>query len=449
MLRRFAVGALTLTALTTPAIAQQTVSDLVTDFTLDNGMQVVVIEDHRAPVVVQMVWYRAGSADEKPGVSGIAHFLEHLMFKGTDSFGPGKFSATVAANGGTDNAFTNYDFTAYHQRVAADRLPLMMEMEADRMTHLNLDEDAIKTERQVILEERSMRTDSNPQALFGEQTRAAQYLNHHYGIPVIGWRHEMEQLNLQEAEDFYKMYYAPNNATLVVAGDVTPDEVHKLADQYYGVIPANPDLPDRVRPQEPEQRAERRVIFKDARVAQPYVSRTYLAPERDHDDQKPAAALVMLAQLLGGGQSGYLTDKLVFEKKIATYTSAFYNDTSLDDTNFGVYAVPAPGVSLEDAEAALDDALASFIKDGVDPAALERIKMQVRASQVYDRDDVAGLAQMYGAALSQGLTVSDIQAWPEILQEVQPDDIIAAAKQVLNKDHAVTGYLMSDKEVTQ
>lgn len=453
MLRRLAAGAMTLatlsTALATPALAQETSKDLVTDFTLDNGMQVVVIEDHRAPVVVQMVWYKAGSADEQPGVSGIAHFLEHLMFKATDKLESGEFSATVAENGGTDNAFTSYDATAYHQRVAADRLPIMMEMEADRMVNLNLTEDVVKTERDVILEERNMRIDSDPGALFQEQMRASQYLNHHYGIPVIGWRHEMEELDLQDAKDFYQTYYAPNDAILIVAGDVTPDEVKTLAETYYGPIPANPDLPERVRPQEPPQRAERRLVFSDPRIAQPYVTRTYLAPERDPGDQTKAAALVMLAQLLGGGQTGYLTEKLVLDEQKAVYTSAYYNGTSLDETVFGTYIVPAPGVSLEEAEAAMDAALAGFVEEGVNEEDLERIKLQIRAQDIYDRDDVAGLARMYGTGLTRGLTIQDIQDWPEILQAVTPEDIIAAAQEVLNRDRAVTGYVMSDEEITQ
>src|SRR6056297_2795767 len=214
-------------------------AETVSGFTLDNGLEVVVIEDTRAPVVVHMLWYRVGAADEPPGKSGIAHFLEHLMFKGTDTLAPGEFSETVKANGGSDNAFTSWDYTGYFQRVAADRLPLMMEMEADRMRNLAMSEDDVRTERQVILEERSQRVDSDPASQFGEQRRAAQYLNHPYGIPIIGWRHEMETLDQDAALDFYRQYYAPNNAILIVAGDADPDEVRRLAEKHYGPIPAN------------------------------------------------------------------------------------------------------------------------------------------------------------------------------------------------------------------
>ncbi|MGI3169519.1 M16 family metallopeptidase [Pseudooceanicola sp. C21-150M6] len=427
--------------LTTTAVAAQAQEDRVSTFALDNGMQVVVVEDHRAPVVVQMVWYKAGSADETPGVSGVAHFLEHLLFKGTDSLESGELSRTVAENGGTDNAFTSYDHTAYYQRVAADRLGLMMSMESDRMRNLRLTEDDIRTEREVIIEERNQRTENSPQALFREQTSAAQYLNHRYGVPVIGWRHEMEHLSLDDAMDYYTTYYAPNNAVLVVAGDVTPDGVKALAEQYYGPIPANPDLPERARPQEPPQTAARRMAYADPRVAQPYVSRSYLAPERDPGDQEQAAALTLLAEVLGGGQTSYLNEKLSFDTQTAVYTSAYYDGTSLDDTTFGLVIVPAAGVTLEEAEKALDDTVARFIEEGVDPEQLDRIKMQLRASQVYAQDDVERIARRYGSALTQGLTIEDVQQWPDILQAVTGEEIIAAAKSVFDPRRSVTGYL--------
>ncbi|KUF12870.1 M16 family metallopeptidase [Pseudoponticoccus marisrubri] len=425
--------------------------DPVTTFSLDNGMEVVVIEDHRAPAVVHMVWYKAGAADEQPGASGVAHFLEHLLFKGTDTLEPGEFSATVAANGGTDNAFTSYDQTAYFQRVAADRLGLMMQMEADRMLNIRLGPDDILTERDVIIEERNQRVENDPAALFREQTRAALYLNHPYGTPVIGWKHEMEALDLDDALSFYRTHYAPNNAVLVVAGDVTPEEVRRLAEEHYAPLPPNPALGERVRPQEPVQMAERRLSFRDPRVAQPYVIRSYLAPERDSGAQEKAAALTLLAEVLGGGQTSVMTQKLQFETQKAVYTSAFYSGVSLDDTSFGLVIVPAPGVTLEEAEAAMDATLAEFLETGVDPEQLERIKFQIRAQQIYGRDDAGSLARRYGRALTEGLTVEDVQAWPEILDAVTGEDIIAAAREVFDRDRSVTGYLMNTEtaEVTQ
>lgn len=421
----------------------------VTTFELENGMQVVVVEDHRAPVVQHMVWYRAGSADETSGTSGVAHFLEHLLFKATDTLAEGELSATVAANGGRDNAFTSFDYTAYFQRVAADRLEIMMRMEADRMRNIRLTETNIETERKVIIEERNQRTENNPRALLSEQMRAVQFHNHRYGVPIIGWMHEMETLDMEDVLGFYETYYHPNNAILVVSGDVEPDEVRRLAARYYGVIPENTDLPKRQRSAEPPQTAERRVLLRDTRVAQPYVSRSYLATERNSGDQHMAAALTLLADLLGGGTTSYLTEKLQFETQKAVYTSAFYGGVSLDDATFSVVVVPTVDVSLEEAEDAMDATLAQFLVDGVDEDRLARIKYQLRASEIYGRDNVDGIANRYGRALASGLTVEDVQSWPEVLQAVTADEIMAAARKVLVRNASVTGWLMRNEEVIQ
>ncbi|MBO9399739.1 pitrilysin family protein [Shimia sp. R9_3] len=447
MLRRIVLALAMTAGMTAPL---QAADDLVSTYTLDNGMQVVVVEDHRAPVVMHMVWYKAGSADERPGVSGVAHFLEHLLFKGTETLEPGEFSATVAANGGRDNAFTSYDVTAYHQRVASDRLELMMRMESDRMVNLQLDEEDILTERDVIIEERNQRVENNPGALFREQLSAAQYLNHRYGVPVIGWRHEMEALDLEDALEFYEAYYAPNNAILIVAGDVEPDEVKALADQYYGVIPANTELPPRARPSEPPQSSARRMVFYDPRVAQPYVTRSYLAPERNSGDQHQAAALTLLAELLGGGQTSVLSQKLQFETKQSVYAGSWYRGTSLDATTFNLIMVPAPGVEMQEAEEAMDGAVAEFMQEGVDEAHLERIKMQLRASQIYERDNVESVANRYGRGLTSGLTIADIQEWPEILNAITSEEIMAAAEEIFDGRKSVTGWLMTqEQEVSQ
>ncbi|WP_417604147.1 M16 family metallopeptidase [Primorskyibacter flagellatus] len=426
-----------------------TPQDDVTTFALDNGMEVVVIEDHRAPVVVNMVWYKAGSADEPEGASGVAHFLEHLLFKGTDTLDPGEFSRTVARNGGSDNAFTSYDYTAYFQRVAADRLDLMMQMEADRMVNLRLDEKDILTEREVIIEERNQRTENDPGALFGEQRNAALYMNHRYGVPIIGWRHEMVTLDLDDALSYYRKNYAPNNAILVVAGDVKPEDVRSMAEQHFGVLPPNPELTDRARPDEPPQRAERRLTYRDARVAQPYVSRVYLAPSRNHDDQKTAAALVLLSEILGGGQTSKLVRALTFDSQTAVWAGAFYDATRLDESSFGIAVVPSEGVSLQEAEDAMDRVIAEFLAEGVDAAQLDRIKMQLRSQAIYSRDNVERLANRYGQALATGLTVEDVQAWPDILQAVTGEEIVAAARDVFDRNQAVTGWLTTHEEVTQ
>lgn len=415
----------------------------VTSFELDNGMQVVVLEDHRAPVVVHMVWYKVGAADEPSGKSGIAHFLEHLLFKGTDDLAAGELSATVARNGGSDNAFTSWDYTAYFQRVAADRLGLMMQMEADRMRDLDMTEDDVRTERDVVLEERNQRTDGEAGALFQEQSRAAQYLNHPYGTPIIGWRHEIRKLNREDAFAFYQRYYAPNNAVLVVAGDVDPNEVRALAEKHYGPVRPTVDLGERERPEEPPQLAERRLMFTDARVSQPYISRSYLAPERDAGDQREAAKLTILAELLGGnGATSVLGRKLQFGSQQAIYASAYYNGMSLDESTFGLVMVPTPGTEMRVAEEALDGALDEFLSEGVETAQFERLKFQIKAAQIYAEDDIQSLARKYGAGLSSGLTTDDVEAWPELLTSVTEEEVMDAARKVFDRRNAVTGWVM-------
>ncbi len=431
-------GVLALAALT-PAAAG---AEAAKTFTLPNGLEVVVIEDHRAPVVVQMIWYKVGAADEVPGKSGIAHFLEHLMFKGTDKVPPNAFSALVEAQGGDDNAFTSWDYTAYYQRIAADRLPMVMEMEADRMRNLRLLPEDVDTEREVILEERAQRTDSEPSALLNEQMRAALFRNGHYGIPVIGWRHEMEGLTQEDALAWYRRYYAPNNAYLVIAGDVTVDQVRTLAEKWYGPISPSEGIVPRERPQEPPSYAERRITLADPRVADPYIYRMYLAPERDPGSQKQAAALSILAELLGGnGQTSVLARALQFDRPTAVYSAAFYDGTAIDDGTFGVYVVPAPGVTLARAEAELDAVLAKFLADGPDPKDFERIKTQIRAGEIYARDDAEGLARMYGEELSVGLSLTDIEEYDDVLAAVTIEDVRAVAALVLDRKAAVTGWL--------
>ena len=430
----------------TPALA-----DEVTTFRLDNGLDVVVIEDHRAPVVTQMVWYRTGAADEPPGLSGIAHFLEHLMFKGTQTLAPGEFSATVEAQGGDDNAFTSWDYTAYFQRVAADRLDLMMQLESDRMRNLQISEADIITERAVIIEERKQRTDSSPGALLQEQMRAALFLNHPYRIPIIGWQHEIQQLDLPDALDHYTRFYAPNNAILVVAGDVTPEQVRDMAQTHYGPLPPSDAIVERLRPAEPPQIAERRLTLSDQRVSEPYVLRSYIAPERNPGDQQQAAALTILAELLGGsGQTSLFAQGLQFgPEPVAVYASAFYDGTTLDDATFGLVVVPMPGVDLATAESAMDDLIKTFLETGPDRDDLERIKTQIRADQIYARDNVDGLARRYGEALAVGLTVQDVQDWPAVLDSVTADQVRQAARDVLTRNAAVTGWLMPTQEAAQ
>ncbi len=412
----------------------------VTTFTLDNGMDAVVIEDRRAPVVTHMVWYRVGAADEPLGKSGIAHFLEHLMFKGTDEIPEGAFSRIVAENGGRDNAFTSRDYTAYFQNIAADRLETVMRMEADRMTDLVLSEAVVATERDVILEERSQRTDNDPGALFSEQMSAALYMNHPYGVPVIGWRAEMEGLSREDALAFYERHYAPDNAILVVAGDADPDEVRRLAETHFG--PLEPSgAPRAMRPQEPPHLAPRRIEMRDARVRQPYMLRQYLAPSRVSGEAREAAALTILAQVLGGGATSRLTQALEKSAGAAVGTGAWYSGQSLDAAAFGLYAAPAPGVALPDLEARLDAVLAELAREGPTEEELARARAGVSAAEIYAQDSLSGLARRYGAARAVGLSVEDVQTWPELLKAVTAEDVREAAAS-LRLEASVTGYLM-------
>ncbi len=430
-----------LTFAATAPVARAAVEDDVTHARLDNGLQIVVIQDRRAPVVTHMIWYKGGAIDEVAGQSGIAHFLEHLMFKGTDTLAPGEFSRVVADNGGTGNAFTSADFTGYFQRVASDRLGLMMQMEADRMRNLRISDEDIETERAVVLQERASRVDNSPEAVFREQREAALYLNHPYGRPVIGWAHEIEVLTREQIMAFYRRHYAPNNAILVVAGDVDPEDVIAMARVHYGPIAAAANLPARVHPAEPPQLAARRMSFTDPRVRQPYVSRSYLAPGRQSGDQKPAAALSMLSRLLGGGVTSWLTEELVYEQAVALDAGAYYRGASLGPGVFGVYITPREGISLDEAEGHLDAALAAFLEVGPDPAELERLKAQARAQEIYALDSQRGRAQRYGAGLASGLTVADIEGWSDLVQALSVEDVQNAARGLFDLRRSVTGHI--------
>ena len=427
-----------------PTVALAEMPPGISHFTLPNGLETVVIEDHRAPVVVQMVWYKIGSADEAPGKSGIAHYLEHLMFKGTDKLAPGELSKIVTANGGSDTAFTYYDYTAYIQRIASDHLPLVMEMEADRMANLKIGEDDWQAERQVVLAERTEYVDSDPSAVFIEEHDAVQFYNHPYRRPVIGWREEVEGLTREDALAWYDAHYAPNKAVLVLAGDVTPERARELAEEYYGTIPPEGEATPRMRPQEPAQASQRRMQRVDARVAQPEMIRTTIVPERNPGDQKPAAALTVLAELLGGSmKTSVLGRKLALPGK-ALYVDADYDGLSLDPTIFALSLVPAEGADLAKAEAEFDAVLQEFLETGPDPEQLDRVKTDIRADQIYSQDSASARAEDYGEGLSVGLSVEDVNDWQDILDAVTAEDVVAAAHLVLDTPATGTSWLLPE-----
>ena len=423
-----------------PATAQ-TAPQRPTTFTLSNGLSVIVIPDRRTPVVTQMIWYKVGSTDETPGKSGLAHFLEHLMFKGTSAHPAGEFSQLIARIGGNENAFTSYDYTAYYQRVSRDKLATMMAFEADRMTGLILKDENVLPERDVVLEEYNMRVGNSPDARLTEQIMAALYLNHPYGRPVIGWHQEIEKLNREDALAFYKRFYAPNNATLVIAGDVSADEVRPMIEAAYGKIPPQPAIPpQRIRPQEPEHAGPR--------VEQPGLRRYYLVPSSVTATPAQGAALEVLAQLMGTGSNSLLYRALVVDKPLAVSASAWYQGTGVDPTQFGISASPKPGVEFPQVEQVIDEVIAKLATDPVPADELERIKTQMIAQAIYAQDSQTTLARWYGAAVTVGLSVDDIGAWPDRIRAVTAEQVRDAARTWLEKKRSVTGYLIKDTAAT-
>jgi len=416
----------------------------ITNFTLSNGLEVVVIPDHRAPVVTHMVWYKVGSADETPGKSGLAHFLEHLMFKGTAKNPFGHFSQVVATIGGQENAFTAADYTGYFQRVPRDELKKMMELEADRMTGLVLTDDVVRPELNVVLEEQNMRVGNNPAARLGEQMDAALYLNHPYGRPVIGWRQEIEQLDREGALDFYRRFYTPNNAIVVIAGDVTPEDVRAFAQDTYAKVPRSGEVKPRVRPQEPVQEAARTVTLGDPRVTQPSLNRYYLVPSSTTARPGESEALDVLTHILGRGANSRLYRTLVVDKGVAVNAGASYDGTAVDNTRLSVYATPKPETSLPQLEQAIDAVLADVVENGVSAEELERSKNRLIADAVYANDNQRTLAQWYGASLATGATVDQVRTWPDRIRLVNADAVRDAARRWLDKRRSVTGYLVKD-----
>jgi zinc protease len=414
----------------------------VTDFKLDNGLEVVVIPDHRAPVVTHMIWYKVGAADETPGKSGLAHFLEHLMFKGTEKNPGDAFSQEVAEIGGQENAFTTSDYTGFFQRVPREHLKEMMALEADRITGLVLTDEVVKPELNVVLEEQNMRVANNPVGRLGEQMDAALYLNHPYGRPAIGWRHEIEKLSRDDALAFYRRFYTPNNAVVIVAGDVSAEEVKADAEATYGKVARRAEDNPRQHPMEPVQEAPRTVTLADSRVEQPSVTRNYLVPSETTAKPGESEALDVLASVLGSGSNSRLYRTLVVDKGIALNAGADYASTALDYAKLGVYGVPKPGVSLSQVEAGIDAVLADVVEHGVTADELDGAKNRLIAEAVYAQDNQATLARWYGAAIACGETVDMVQAWPDHIRAVTPEAVQAVARQWLDRRRSVTGYLV-------
>jgi zinc protease len=447
--RHLAALALSL-ALAIPALAQDAPETQgIAHWTMDNGLEVVVIPDQRAPIVTHMVWYKVGSADDLPGKSGNAHFLEHLMFKGTAKHPAGELDRVVNELGGSHNAFTTTDVTAYMQTIPPEALATMMDFEADRMRGLVLTPEIIGEERNVVIEERRQRTDSNPQGVLGEEVTATLYQNHPYRIPTIGWMGEMEQLNTVDATNFYQRYYQPNNAVLVVAGDVDPDTVRALAEASYGKVPRGPDLPPRVRPAEPQQDTARTVTIKDARVGVPSFSRNWVVPNYRTAAPGEAEALDLLSEILGGGTRSRFYQEIVVKKGIAAGAGAGYAGGSYDPSAFTVYGAPQGEHSLADVEKAVDEQIARLIRDGITAKELDSAKMRFVRSMIFARDQQASMANIYGSMLATGRTVEDITQWPERIRAVTPEQVQAVAAKYLDPSIAVTSYLLPSEQEGQ
>jgi len=428
-------------SLALPSYAKEEAPKLDVDvFTLDNGLQVVVIPQRRVPIVTHLLAYKVGGADEPAGLSGMAHFFEHLMFKATKNHTAGELDAAVQAAGGDHNAFTNHDSTVYYQKITPDALPKMMEFEADRMRNLVLDDATIETERQVVLEERLMRTDNNPSGILGEAFSSTLYVNHPYGRPVIGWRQEIENVTREQLTDFYNRYYVPNNAILVVAGDVDTETVKKLAEETYGKIERGPDLPERVRPKEPASRTERTVTLADDRVSIPSFSQAWIAPAAYSDERHLNDALAVLGEILGGSERSRLHRRLVINERIAARVFAYLYG-SRDYAQFVVGADPINADALEAVEAAIREELEAVIRDGVTAEELETAKKVYESALIFQRENLMNRAVQYASDLIEGASVDELDDTRERLEAVTLENIQEAARKYLLLDKSVKAYL--------
>jgi len=444
--RRVAVGGLLAASLTLPrAAARASLFEVERrpseTFTLKNGLQVVVLPSKRAPIVMQLLVYKVGSADETFGQTGIAHFLEHMMFKGTDTVGPREFSRIVSRNGGRENAFTSMDMTGYHQTIAADRLELVMRMEADRMANLRIIDEELMPERQVVLEERRMRVDNVPAELLDEAVREQLFGRHKpYAMPTAGYADDVKKLGVSDLAAFYRRFYTPNNAVLIVAGDATPETVQKLAETHYGPIPSRPVEPRR-RPAQGGTGLPQRLTRADARVAEPRWSRDFIAPSYRVGDVRQAYALLVLAELFGGSETSRLSRALVADAKLALSASAGYSANSLGLSSFELSVHPAHGRSVAEIEAAVGEQMKRVLEGDITAQEVERAQNQLLAFAIYSQDSLASGPRLYGSLLATGGSIAEVDHWPQAIAAVRPDDVVAAAGHVWRDDRSVTSLL--------
>ena len=410
------------------------------EFKLANGMRIIVQEDRRAPTVAHMVWYRAGSIDEQNGTTGVAHVLEHMMFKGTANLKPGEFSEKVAALGGRDNAFTGKDYTGYHQQVEKSRLEKVMALEADRMQNLRMDKEEFAKEIRVVMEERRLRTDDQPIAMLYEALYATAYVAHPYKNPVVGWMDDLQNMTATDALAWYQRWYAPNNATMVVVGDVDAKQVHALAEKYFGKIPPK-TLPKMKPQQEPAQMGIKRVVVK-APAENPYLVLAFKVPKlNDVEKDDESHALDVLAAVLDGYDNARLPAKLVRTDRVANSVDAGYDGTARGPVMFMLSGVPAKGTSVAQLEQALRGEVERIAKEGVSPQELKRVKAQLIASQVYKRDSVFGQAMEIGSMEMSGISFRQIDRIIEKLAAVTPAQVQAVAQKYFSDNQLTVATL--------
>ncbi|MAJ09973.1 MAG: peptidase M16 [Ponticaulis sp.] len=416
-------------------------------FTLDNGMEVIVLPDHRAPVVTHMVWYRVGAADELEGKSGIAHLFEHLMFKATDDIPAGEFSKIVARNGGQDNAFTSWDYTAYFQRVAVDRLPTMMEMEAERMTDLILTEEEVLPERDVVVEERRQRIENNPGAILFENVMGELFAGHPYGIPVIGYMDEVTQLTLDDANHFYNYWYGPQNAILVVAGDITAEELRPMAEEIYGVIEPTAASDSREWPAVQPLTESQTLTHTDPKVRQDEWDVYWQGPSYSVDEESlDPYAIEVATSILGGGRTSRLYQALVEEQGLAVDAYAFSWGDLRAAGIVGIGGSPVRGVELDELSEAAYEVMADFIANGPTEEELSRAQSNLVANWIFQRDNQSSMARLYGGAAARGDNIDLILEWPDRIESLTVEDVRAAFARYVEDQPSITALLLTPEE---
>lgn len=414
----------------------------VRTFTLDNGMEVIVVPDNRSPLVTHMVWYRVGSADEDPGKSGLAHYLEHLLFKGTEKFPGNAIDIAVKRVGGTHNAFTSFDYTGYFQKVSSEHLPTVMEIEADRMMNVRFTQEDMDVERKVVLEERARGLEGNPGSKLNVAMSLALWKNHPYRRPIIGWRHEINAITLEDAMAFYEKYYTPANAILVVAGDVTVEGVRSLAEKTYGTLENRSVRAERIRPLEPNDVVARQVItVRDQQINRDSFSMMFRVPSFHTAEPGESEALVMLGEVLSGTNRARIYKDMVVERQIATSAGVSYRSGAKDDTTFTLYGTPKGDVTLEKMEEELLAAINKVADEGVTEEELKRARNRLFASTIYAQDSSSGLANVFASAFVIGGDLEGIRSWPDRMRAVTPEAVKAVAAKYFDPETAIIGHL--------